>query len=778
MADVVKTLQTRIALKYDTYANWTKEDVADKGANLVLLKGEIGICEIPSGNNTATTAPTVLFKVGDGTNPFKSLKWASALAADVYNWAKASDVVVDGKTIKFVGGAVDAEGNKVDKVITLNFATPEEVESKVAVERARIQALEAKFTGTDSVQGQLDALDSRLDVIEGADTVEGSVAKTLKDAKAYTDTREAAIETAYKAYADQAEADANTYTDGKVTTINAELTALDGRLDVIEGTGDGSIKKAVADAVTEVKAYADTAETDAVTAAKAYTDEREAAIKLAYEAYADQAEADAKSYVDGKVSTINAKDADQDTAIQNNATAIADEKTAREQADQAINTKIGTVAEGKTVVTMISDAQAAAEATAAADAAAKVKAATDAQAEKNSSIDSEIARVEGLVNTEKERAEGVEDDFEDRISAMEAFFEGAAADEGEGESLKNALDTLKEIQDYLNGEGSAADGILGDIADLDDRLGTAEGEIDALQTAVTETLPAADTALGNRIDALVGANGTIAQGDAATLAAAKTYAEEKATAAETAAKSHAETKASEAQTAAVNAAKAYTDEKVETLDSKDEELAADIEALEKIVKGYTGEGSIKTAVEAAQKAADDAQDAADAAQDAADKAQGEVDALEGVVATLRGEYNVTKALANTNEAAIAALAERVTASEGDIDALQATIDTETTGLKDRMTVAEGAIEDLEELTGDAAKGNEALYTEVTRVAGLVDDTTTGLAATKVIADRADATATANDGRLDTIESDYLKMADLFIIDCGNATEVTHVKPQA
>ena len=73
MADI-KTLQTRIALKYDTYANWTNEDVEGQGANLVLLRGEIGLCEIPSGNANAQTAPTVLFKVGDGTTPFKSLK--------------------------------------------------------------------------------------------------------------------------------------------------------------------------------------------------------------------------------------------------------------------------------------------------------------------------------------------------------------------------------------------------------------------------------------------------------------------------------------------------------------------------------------------------------------------------------------------------------------------------------------------------------------------------------------------------------------------------------
>jgi hypothetical protein len=86
-----KILNTRIQLKIATYAEWTDESQALKGANFILKRGEIGLCEIPSGNTEATTAPTVLFKVGNGTNAFKDLKWASALAADVHAWAKKSE---------------------------------------------------------------------------------------------------------------------------------------------------------------------------------------------------------------------------------------------------------------------------------------------------------------------------------------------------------------------------------------------------------------------------------------------------------------------------------------------------------------------------------------------------------------------------------------------------------------------------------------------------------------------------------------------------------------
>jgi hypothetical protein len=70
-----KVISTRIALKIDTYANWTSENLGDgKGAKFVLKHGEIGLCEIPSNNPEAQTAPTILFKVGDGKSKFSELK--------------------------------------------------------------------------------------------------------------------------------------------------------------------------------------------------------------------------------------------------------------------------------------------------------------------------------------------------------------------------------------------------------------------------------------------------------------------------------------------------------------------------------------------------------------------------------------------------------------------------------------------------------------------------------------------------------------------------------
>ena len=77
------TLNTRIQLKYDTYENWSSN-------NPVLLAGEIAVTTVQSAQSPVSQVPAILFKVGDGTNKFNALNWASAIAADVYPWAKAS----------------------------------------------------------------------------------------------------------------------------------------------------------------------------------------------------------------------------------------------------------------------------------------------------------------------------------------------------------------------------------------------------------------------------------------------------------------------------------------------------------------------------------------------------------------------------------------------------------------------------------------------------------------------------------------------------------------
>lgn len=95
MATNQKILQTRIKLKYDSYENWTEN-------NPILLAGELAAVYVaakPTKEVDSVSAPQILFKVGDGQvsatgeitgTAFNSLPWASGLAADVYEWAKAT----------------------------------------------------------------------------------------------------------------------------------------------------------------------------------------------------------------------------------------------------------------------------------------------------------------------------------------------------------------------------------------------------------------------------------------------------------------------------------------------------------------------------------------------------------------------------------------------------------------------------------------------------------------------------------------------------------------
>ena len=401
----IKELQTRIALKYDSYTAWT----TSPGKDLKLLKGEVGICEIPAINADSNVAPTVLFKVGDGEKTFEALPWVSAKAADVYNWAKSETVVLDGTSLKF------KTGTTVNHTVDLSsFATDVEVTAIKNSIEARLTDIESSLGNGDAITEQISGLDERLDTLEG--TGDGSVSKALADAKAYTDTREVEI----KKYADQAEADA-------ISTAN--------------------------------------------------------------------------SYTDGKVADLNTKDAaltQEDTRlaglIGNNTQAISDEATARADADTAINEKIGgNYSKASTVADAIADAKKAGT-----DAQSAVNALTsaDGAVTKNTS---DIATLTGNLSTETEARTNADSALSERLDKVEAFFEAADHD-GEDGGLTDALDTLAEIQNYLNGEGSAADGIIKDIADNAEAIEDLQTIVSAKDTGLVDQVKANDS----EIAALVG----------------------------------------------------------------------------------------------------------------------------------------------------------------------------------------------------------------------------------------------------------------------------------
>lgn len=118
-----------------------------------------------------------------------------------------------------------------------------------------------------------------------------------------------------------------------IETLNGEQDTQDGRLDVLEASlaEGGDTANAIAKALADANAYTD---------------------------------AEVKELAEGAVAGNTAAIADLDAAYKAADTAldgkITEEATARKNADDAINATIGEVAEGKTVVEMISDAKAAA----------------------------------------------------------------------------------------------------------------------------------------------------------------------------------------------------------------------------------------------------------------------------------------------------------------------------------------------------------------------------------------------------------------------------------
>lgn len=178
-----KTINTRFLLRYDTWENWNSE----RGKAVELLQGEIAIAAIggteTSGSNQATTAPTILFKVGPGK--FGELKWVSALAADVYGWAKETSlpVVQQGTGNVVASISWDATANEGKGGLTYTTASVATAEGLKGLEDA-LDALTKRVTALETLIGKQlpDGITSTtvIDYVkEAADSKVGSV--TAKD---------------------------------------------------------------------------------------------------------------------------------------------------------------------------------------------------------------------------------------------------------------------------------------------------------------------------------------------------------------------------------------------------------------------------------------------------------------------------------------------------------------------------------------------------------------------------------------------------------------------
>lgn len=358
MAD--KTFNTRISLKYDTYANWINKDP-------VLLAGEAAVVVVPAKSNAVQQEPAVLFKIGDGAKKFSELSFVSGLAANVYSWALA--------------------------------------ETKPSYSATEISGL------ADYISGEIQDTDTQYKL-----EVDG------------TNNRKFHLYSKEKGVAEWTLQDTITIPDETVHTL-------------VEGTANGTVKFDGADVAVHGLGSAAYVDTDAFDAAGSK----------------DEAIAAAKSAGDNAQTAVD-----------------------------ALSGKVGTVTEGKTVVEMIQDAQAAAT-------------------YDDKDIKSRMTTAEGKITTL------IGEDASKSARAIAAEEVAKIVD-----GADSSYDTLKEIADWISGHKTDATAMNSAIIALEgivDGIG-GDGEKATVVAYVTDAIAAlkigdyakaADlTALAGRVDTLEG----------------------------------------------------------------------------------------------------------------------------------------------------------------------------------------------------------------------------------------------------------------------------------
>lgn len=181
------TLNTRIALKYDTLTNWNASE-------FILKKGEVAICSLANSETAEqSTPPAVLLKVGDGDHKFRELPWASGLAADVYGWAKAP--TKPSYTPSEVGA--DASGAAAGALASAKKYTDEQI---AAIPKAAEYTLETGAADGSLVLKKDGVAVGDAAVVKGWATLLAKAQKGVDDAAAAAAAAQAAQSTADSKY--------------------------------------------------------------------------------------------------------------------------------------------------------------------------------------------------------------------------------------------------------------------------------------------------------------------------------------------------------------------------------------------------------------------------------------------------------------------------------------------------------------------------------------------------------------------------------------------------
>ena len=387
--------------------------------------------------------------------------------------------------LESLGGSVSAHTESISK-ITERVAAVE----KSITDLGEIEGGENLGTVVGKVNSNYEAIAT----LKGEEDVVGSVKNT---AKSYAEQAQAAAEATAAADATTKANAAETAAKGYADELNG---AMDGRVAALEKNEHNHENKTVLDGISAEKVAAwDAAEQNAKDYADSLASNYDAA--GAATTAAAQALADAKAYADGKDTAMDSRVVEIEGKVESwdaaagrintfldseevagtvdtlheiqewmngegvNATeltaAIAAEAKLREDADKAINDKIGAVTEGKTVVGMVGDAQTAAVASA--------KSYTD---EREVAINAALA--EKVDNSYKQEVSTALDGKVDNSYKEEVT---AALDK---KATEDALNALKgRVEDDIQNLTTLLGDYSGTLGDVDDRLVELESFVEA-----------------------------------------------------------------------------------------------------------------------------------------------------------------------------------------------------------------------------------------------------------------------------------------------------------
>lgn len=277
MAD--KILNTRVLLKHGSLQEWEN---GKYNKTEFLKKGELAIVTVGSDvetNHPADTTGThpILFKVGTGKHYFSQLPWASALAADVYDWAKLeySAFLTKLEENFYTETEINTLIAKYSTTTQMNNAIKLETDRALAAEEALGERIDA-FNLPENGFASKDDFDALKGKVEGED---GALAKAnsayelaeskITEGEVNTKLADYATKTEAQGYAN-AKDEAITAAQNAANAAQKDVDALEGNVGSVNGLNTTS--KNVVGAINEVLVAVGTGGTAAAVTVEKSTD--------------------------------------------------------------------------------------------------------------------------------------------------------------------------------------------------------------------------------------------------------------------------------------------------------------------------------------------------------------------------------------------------------------------------------------------------------------------------------------------------------------------------